>query len=124
MPGNYQVRDGDKLNKLARQYDIPVKALVEANDLRGSAMLHPGQILIIPLRQGVKGHAVGALQDALNRLGHEAGEVDCDFGPRTRQAVRQFQKDRMRDVLEEDVPGELGWETWEAIEAALLEQRV
>lgn len=45
----YQVRRGDSLWTIARQNDVSVDRLQEANDLRGSRIL-PGQILEIPAR--------------------------------------------------------------------------
>ncbi|HZJ57077.1 MAG TPA: peptidoglycan-binding protein, partial [Clostridia bacterium] len=44
------------------------------------------------LRQGSRGSQVKILQQKLNSLGFNAGDVDGSFGPKTRAAVLAFQK--------------------------------
>ncbi len=45
------------------------------------------------LKKGAKGRDVEALQKALNKLGaRPALDIDGDFGPKTEEAVRKFQK--------------------------------
>ncbi|WP_230659195.1 SPOR and LysM peptidoglycan-binding domain-containing protein [Psychrobacter sp. I-STPA10] len=44
----YRVQRGDGLIKLAREYNVPVEALAQANNLSTSAALHVGQKLTIP----------------------------------------------------------------------------
>lgn len=44
------------------------------------------------LKKGSKGADVEALQEALNELGFESGEVDGDFGSQTYAAVKRMQK--------------------------------
>ena len=61
------------------------------------------------LRQGAKGETVELLQEMLNVKGHQV-VVDGDFGPKTRQAVRMFQKE---NYLAPD--GIVGPKTWEAL---------
>lgn len=46
------------------------------------------------LRYGDRGGDVSALQRSLNALGFGVGDVDGVFGPRTRQALQQFQASR------------------------------
>jgi hypothetical protein len=46
----YRVRQGDSLWAIARRTGVSVARLREANDLGGSARLHPGQTLVIPAR--------------------------------------------------------------------------
>ncbi len=47
-PSNYKVQRGDGLLKLSRQYNIPVEALAQANNMSPSAALQLGQTLTIP----------------------------------------------------------------------------
>lgn len=65
------------------------------------------------LRIGHSGAPVEALQLALNRLGYHVGEVDRDFGKRTRAAVLAFQAD---NHLIAD--GVVGPATYEALDDA------
>ena len=44
------------------------------------------------LRRGSTGPLVELLQSTLNRLGFNAGPVDGEFGERTVEAVRAFQR--------------------------------
>ena len=57
MPGEYRVRRGDNLGKIAKRHDVSVKAIQNANALRGS-VIHPGQMLVIP---GLAGRQVATL---------------------------------------------------------------
>lgn len=61
-------------------------------------------------KRGSRGHAVRALQDALNIAGFDAGPVDGIFGARTDAAVRAFQ---MHAGL--SVDGMVGPNTWAAL---------
>ena len=47
-PTNYKVQRGDGLLRLSRQYNIPVEALAQANNMSPSAALQLGQTLSIP----------------------------------------------------------------------------
>jgi len=66
------------------------------------------------LRRGSKGEAVKVLQDRLNKLGYNAGELDGSFGPQTEAAVKAFQRDHK---LEQD--GRVGPLTRAALEKAV-----
>lgn len=50
------------------------------------------------LTEGMAGGVVMAIQELLEALGYELGEVDGDFGPRTRAAVEAFQRANGLDV--------------------------
>jgi len=43
----HKVRRGETLSAIARQYEVPMLALQQANDIRGS-VIHPGDSLLIP----------------------------------------------------------------------------
>ena len=53
-PSDYQVKRGDGLIKLARQYDMPVEVLAQANNLSPSTSLNLGQTITIPSRKQVE----------------------------------------------------------------------
>ena len=63
--------------------------------------------------------ATRVLQRALNRAGHNVGEVDGRFGPATWRAVRAFQK--THDL---GVDGTVGPKTWCALAQALTKKAV
>lgn len=44
----YEIQRGDTLNGIARRYGVPVKELVEANDIVDPNRIFPGQKLVIP----------------------------------------------------------------------------
>jgi membrane-bound lytic murein transglycosylase D len=45
------VRSGESLGQISRRYDVPVEAIREANNLRGST-IHKGELLSIPNASG------------------------------------------------------------------------
>jgi len=53
------VRPGETLEMLSRRYDVPVAAIMKANDVAPPGVLHPGERLVIPRRRG--GPAVAAV---------------------------------------------------------------
>jgi enterochelin esterase-like enzyme len=61
------------------------------------------------------------LQEALQRLGYDSGSADGQFGPKTVDALRAFQKDRGLAVERADVGG-IGPETEQALHEALGSQ--
>ncbi|MDY7013050.1 MAG: peptidoglycan-binding protein [Cyanobacteriota bacterium] len=63
------------------------------------------------LRQGMRGDDVKALQTILKAQGFDLGEVDGDFGERTKAAVIKFQT--QADLT---VDGEVGPQTWKALD--------
>lgn len=66
------------------------------------------------LRKGSRGEAVKALQDTLNKLGYNAGELDGIFGVRTEGAVKAFQRDNK--LAQDGIVGPL---TWAALDKAV-----
>ena len=71
-PSDYQVKRGDGLIKLARQYNMPVEFLAQANNLSPSTSLQLGQNITIPSRKQVQ------------RLEREAANTE-----QAREATRQ-----------------------------------
>ena len=53
-PLDYKVKSGDGLIKLAREYNVPVAVLAQANNTSTSASLQLGQTIVIPSRKQVK----------------------------------------------------------------------
>lgn len=68
------------------------------------------------LRRGEVGTEVEFLQVALKALGHDPGDVDGYFGPKTEAAVTGFQEEYERLTVD----GIVGPNTWAAIEQALV----
>ena len=62
------------------------------------------------VRQGTRGAYVLILQDSLNTLGYRTGGLDGVFGPRTREAVTNYQR-----KLGLTVDGIVGCNTWRSI---------
>lgn len=67
----------------------------------------------INLREGSNGSKVRQLQTLLERAGYELGNIDGDFGSKTEQAVRKFQRAQGLSV-----DGVVGPRTWQALERA------
>jgi LysM repeat protein len=45
---SYEVQNGDTLSKIAQNFGVTLKALMEANQLDSKSVIHPGQELMIP----------------------------------------------------------------------------
>jgi membrane-bound lytic murein transglycosylase D len=50
--GAHVVERGDTLSKIARRYGTTVEALASANNMRSRTMIHPGQVLTVPVPPG------------------------------------------------------------------------
>lgn len=46
--GGVRVREGDTLYSIARKKDVPIRALIEINELKAPYVIHPGQFLSLP----------------------------------------------------------------------------
>ena len=69
------------------------------------------------LRRGDRGELVEKLQDALKLAGQHPGTTDGDFGPKTEEALKEFQ--RTFATSADDVTGILNRETREQLEAVI-----
>ena len=47
-PVTYTVQSGDTLSKIAKDYGVPLQALVEANNIEDPSRISVGQIIVIP----------------------------------------------------------------------------
>jgi LysM repeat protein len=65
-PEIYVVQSGDSLYTIAKKCDVTLKALLKANDLNESALLHPGQKLRLP--RGAKRAPHQQVADGSKRL--------------------------------------------------------
>lgn len=93
-PSDYQVKRGDGLIKLARQYNMPVEALAQANNLSPSTSLQVGQNITIPSRSQVQ------------RLEREAAAAE-----KSAEAKRNAQQkltEARKEVKETDAKGSFG----------------
>ncbi len=53
---------GETLETISRRYDVPVAAILEANNISSAALVHPGLHLVIPRRRGPSAAALSAPQ--------------------------------------------------------------
>ncbi len=66
--GAHVVERGDTLSKIARRYGTTTEALASANNMRSRTMIHPGQVLTVPVPPG----SLGAYSDSTSRRFREA----------------------------------------------------
>ena len=93
-PSDYQVKKGDGLIKLARQYNMPVEVLAQANNISPSTSLQLGQNITIPSRNQVQ------------RLEREAAAAE-----KAAEAKRDAQQkllEARQEVKETDAKGSFG----------------
>ncbi|WP_350657377.1 LysM peptidoglycan-binding domain-containing protein [Psychrobacter sp. S1-30-MNA-CIBAN-0213] len=93
-PADYTVKRGDGLIKLARQYNMPVEALAQANDISSSTSLRVGQELTIPSRKQIE------------RLEREAAAAKKSADAK-REAQQKLREAR-QEVKETDAKGSFG----------------
>ncbi|WP_188208240.1 C40 family peptidase [Alkalibacillus aidingensis] len=109
----YTVKSGDSLSVIAKQHNVTVDQLKNANNL-ASTTIFPGQKLVIPsanneqtpqqpptkqtpnndtLQVGAENEQVRSLQSNLNTLGYFNQQSTGYFGSVTEQSVKSFQRD-------------------------------
>ncbi|MGP9689534.1 LysM peptidoglycan-binding domain-containing protein [Psychrobacter sp. AOP22-C1-C5] len=93
-PSDYQVKRGDGLIKLARQYNMPVEVLAQANNISPSTSLKLGQSIKIPSRSQVQ------------RLEREAAAAEKSAEAK-REAQQKLSEAR-KEVKETDAKGSFG----------------
>lgn len=101
-PIDYEVKRGDGLIKLARQYNVPVAALAQANNMSARDNLQLGQEITIPSRRQVarlerEAAEAAAKQEALAKKSTQARQ----------EAQQELQKAR-QEVKETDAKGNFG----------------
>jgi len=74
--GAHVVERGDTLSKIARRYGTTIEALASANNMRSRTMIHPGQVLTVPVPPG----ALGASSSSRARPFREASRDSIPEG--------------------------------------------
>jgi len=108
-PTDYQVKKGDGLIKLARQHNMPVEVLAQANNLSPSTALQLGQNIIIPSRQQVDRLAREAA--AAEKAREEKRQKEEALAKKSADAKREAQQKlsaARKEVKETDAKGSFG----------------
>ncbi|WP_289047902.1 LysM peptidoglycan-binding domain-containing protein [uncultured Psychrobacter sp.] len=108
-PSDYQVKKGDGLIKLARQYNMPVEVLAQANNLSPSTSLQLGQSITIPSRQQVDRLAREAA--AAEKAREEKRQKEEALAKKSADAKREAQQklnEARKEVKETDAKGSFG----------------
>jgi|26BtaG_2_1085354.scaffolds.fasta_scaffold02314_4 LysM repeat protein len=112
-PGSYEVKRGDGLIRLAREYNVPVEALAQANNMSTSDSLRVGQELKIPSKSQIsrlereaaeekrRAEAAKTAQQRLAQARQEAarGEAKGSFGVQVALADNQAKADEVAKKL-------------------------
>ncbi|ERL56411.1 SPOR domain-containing protein [Psychrobacter aquaticus] len=108
-PSDYQVKRGDGLIKLARQYNMPVEVLAQANDMSPSTSLQLGQNITIPSRKQVQRLEREAA--AAEQVREEKRQKEEALAKKSTDAKRDAQQklsDARKEVKETDAKGSFG----------------
>ncbi|MBB3107632.1 LysM repeat protein [Psychrobacter luti] len=108
-PSDYQVKKGDGLIKLARQYNMPVEVLAQANNLSPSTSLQLGQSLAIPSRKQVERLAREAA--AAEKAREDKLQKEEALAKKSADAKREAQQklsEARKEVKETDAKGSFG----------------
>ncbi|WP_413519638.1 LysM peptidoglycan-binding domain-containing protein [Psychrobacter glacincola] len=108
-PSDYQVKKGDGLIKLARQYNMPVEVLAQANNISPSTALQLGQSITIPSRKQVQRLAREAANAEQAREANRQKEdaLAKKSADAKRDAQQKLQEAR-KEVKETDAKGSFG----------------
>ena len=107
--GGYQVKQGDGLIKLARQHNMPVELLAQANNLPTSASLQLGQTLTIPSRsqvQRLEREAAAAVQAREDKRKKE--EALAKKSADAKREAQQKLSEARKEVEDTDAKGSFG----------------
>jgi len=108
-PTDYQVKKGDGLIKLARQHNMPVEVLAQANNISPSTSLQLGQNITIPSRQQVDRLAREAA--AAEKARGEKRQKEETLAKKSADAKREAQQklsEARKEVKETDAKGSFG----------------
>lgn len=108
-PAEYQVKAGDGLIKLARQYNVPVAALAQANNTSPTSALQLGQTITIPSRRQIERLEREAV--AAEQVREEQRQKEQALARKSTDAKRDAQQklsDARREVKETDAQGSFG----------------
>ena len=108
-PMDYQVKKGDGLIKLARQHNMPVEVLAQANNISPSTSLQLGQNITIPSRQQVDRLAREAA--AAEKAREDKRQKEEALAKKSADAKREAQQklsEARKEVKETDAKGSFG----------------
>ncbi len=108
-PTDYTVKSGDGLLRLARQYNMSVEALAQANNLSPSASLQLGQTLNIPSRKQVDRleREAATAQQAREEKRKKQEALASKSAETKREAQKKLSEAR-KEVKETDAKGSFG----------------
>ena len=106
--GTHVVRRGDTLSQIASRYGTTVNALTAANNISRRSLIHPGQVLTVPVPPGTGAQRIRAVQrrEAVAENGQEVyvvqrgdtlGEISTSFSMSLR-ALRELNGFRPRST--------------------------
>ena len=108
-PSDYQVKKGDGLIKLARQHNMPVEVLAQANNLSPSTSLQLGQNITIPSRQQVDRLArEAAAAEKAREDKHQKEEALAKKSTDAKREAQQKLSEARKEVKETDAKGSFG----------------
>ncbi len=108
-PTDYTVKRGDGLIKLAREYNVPVEALAQANNTSPTAALQLGQTLTIPSRKQIERLEREASTAKIAR--EEKAKKEEALAKKSTQAKQDAQqklREARTEVKETDAKGSFG----------------
>ncbi|MGO2226578.1 MAG: LysM peptidoglycan-binding domain-containing protein, partial [Psychrobacter celer] len=108
-PTDYEVKRGDGLIKLARQYNVPVEALAQANNMSPSTSLQLGQTLTIPSRKQVQRlEREAAAAEKAREAQRKKEEALAKKSAEAKRDAQQKLRDARQQVKETDAKGSFG----------------
>jgi murein DD-endopeptidase MepM/ murein hydrolase activator NlpD len=72
---NYEVQKGDHIDALARAFNTTRKTLLDVNNIRAPYVIHPGQILKVPVTKAYVARSGDTLTGVARRFGVSIGEL-------------------------------------------------
>ena len=108
-PSEYQIKKGDGLIKLARQYNMPVEVLAQANNLSPSAALQLGQSITIPSSKQVQRleREAAAAEQAREKKRQQEEALAKKSADAKREAQQKLSEAR-KEVKQTDAKGSFG----------------
>ena len=108
-PSDYQVKRGDGLIKLARQYDMPVEVLAQANNISPSTSLQLGQNITIPSRNQVQRlEREAANAEQAREASRQKEEALAKKSADAKREAQQKLSEARKEVKETDAKGSFG----------------
>ena len=108
-PSDYEVKRGDGLIKLARQYNMPVEVLAQANNISPSTALQLGQSITIPSRKQVQRLAREAANaEQAREANRQKEEALAKKSADAKRDAQQKLQEARKEVKETDAKGSFG----------------